>query len=245
MAHIFQYDSSEGELNKLASGAYVYLYLEHVNCSSANLAQLEEFMVFEEEEEEEIVPGSSSSVLDLNAFMYDNKALLQMLLDNHELRCLHCTPFMEYAYILLVGAGGVSTVMHVMEMEEATVEGMTLETSVVSIEVGIQTPSTVDVFLKSGKRAPLPKKLGEVLASTYLLASLHNLNKNYFSSNWTNHWIAYAILVVRGSCVLAVRLHLNAKKCQATIILQDCRLSSLKDCLDHAVNQISPPPDHQ
>jgi len=190
----------------------VYLYPEHVDCSSADLAQLQEFMVFEEEEEEQIVPGSSSSVLDLNVFIYDNKTLLQMLPDNDELRCcveakvphrkadvygdglhfmdgvgarsiwnsrllvcltpaygqvqivnwklqnfrerllsifpnlkecdLRCTPFMVYTDILLVGAGGVSTVMQVME--EATVEGtaeMTLETSVVCI-VGIQTPPT-------------------------------------------------------------------------------------------------------
>ena len=65
--------------------------------------------------------------------------------------------------------------------EEAGAIGLEIG-SVLCIEVGVRKYTNIELKLETGEQVIVPSKLGELLASTYLFASLHHLNSNYHNN---------------------------------------------------------------
>ncbi|CAI8030761.1 hypothetical protein GBAR_LOCUS17452 [Geodia barretti] len=138
---------------------------------------------------------------------------------------LHITPFMGSTDLPILGREGVALI-HISEEAEA-----------ISLEIG-SVLCIEELKLETGEQVIVPSKLGELLASTYLFASLHHLNSNYHNMAHDPEWRAYGLLVIRGSGIIGIKMNLDNTRCKTTILFNKCSLKNLKDYLVYLIQAV-------
>ena len=115
----------------------------------------------------------------------------------------------------------------------------TIEPSICLIEIGIMKAATCVVGTAS-KLRKFPEKTGELLASTYLFATLNYLNHLSTTPPAKElKWTAYSILAVRSCGILYLKVDLNDKGCEVKCLYDGDNICKLGSIIEHAVKNIT------